>query len=57
MDSPLRPAIILAITLPVCYAIGNAYDKPIEGFVAGFVVNGLINGFIDYQSAQPSSST
>lgn len=56
MDSPLRPAVVLAITLPVCYAIGSYFDKPIEGMVGGFVVNGLINGFLDYQSSQPSNN-
>ena len=57
MSSPLRPAIVLAIVLPTCYAIGSYFDKPIEGMVGGFVVNGLINGFLDYSAAQPSNTS
>lgn len=57
MESTLRPAVILAITLPLCYYIGKAYDAPVEGLVAGFVVNGLLNGMIDYSLAQPPSSS
>lgn len=57
MESTLRPAVILAITLPLCYSIGKYYDAPIEGLVAGFVINGLINGAMDYSLAQPPSAS
>lgn len=53
LSSPLRPAVVLAITLPVCYAIGSYFDKPVEGMVAGFVVNALINGSLDVAMAEP----